>query len=90
MLVLLSPGEHAAEYCFLFLRKWMDGTGSRGEGILRALIDGVVDLLFKPTKAMPFWTSSAVGANAGPALTAVTGLFWFVEPGNLYPGGPVG
>ena len=52
--------------------------------------DGVVDLLFKPTKAMPFWTYSAVGANAGPALTAVTGLFWFVEPGNLYPGGPVG
>jgi len=52
--------------------------------------DGVVDLLFKPTKTMPFWTTSAVGANAGPALTAVTGLFWFVEPGSLYPGGPVG
>ena len=52
--------------------------------------DGIVDLLFKPTKTMPFWTTSAVGANAGPALTAVTGLFWFVEPGNLYPGGPVG
>ena len=52
--------------------------------------DGIADLLFKPTKTMPFWTTSAVGANAGPALTAVTGLFWFVEPGNLYPGGPVG
>ena len=52
--------------------------------------DGVVDLLFKPTKTMPFWTTAAVGANAGPALTAVTALFWFVEPGNFYPGGPVG
>jgi hypothetical protein len=52
--------------------------------------DGVVDLLFKPTRAMPFWSYSAVGANAGPALTAVTALFWFVEPGQLYPGGPVG
>jgi hypothetical protein len=50
--------------------------------------DGVADLLFKPTRAMPFWPYSALGANAGPSLT--TALFWFAEPGQLYPGGPIG
>jgi hypothetical protein len=50
--------------------------------------DGVADLLYKPMKSIPFGFYSAVGAFSGPSFGSQ--LLWFLELGNLAPGGPIG
>jgi hypothetical protein len=52
--------------------------------------DGIVDLLFKATKATPFGAYSSFGMNAGPSLANGFSSFLFAEPGKLAPGGPIG